>query len=103
MRKLSRTKKDFFENKGWSSHYFFDLAQKAIPALEMNGFHFQYGRHVMYVGRGDKYIKIYPHYKGRDRKHLTFVSQTGKELKTIEQGITLEEVIGFFATYFENE
>lgn len=94
MKRMSKTKEEYLDNGGWSSHYFLEHARHAFTFFESLGYHFSIGRHVIYLhdSSNSVLLKFYVHYKGRSRKQLTVTNNDGIALFTASNMITPEQL-----------
>ena len=100
MRNLTKTKLDFFSNKGWSGKKFFPIAKNVIPKLENCSFIIEYGRSVLYIKKHNKLLKAYVHYNGRSSDYLTFVDKDG-EVKTFHYDDSHMKVLNLIIEFFQ--
>lgn len=97
---LSKSKKEFIKNSGWSSELFFDKAVEIIDELEERNFELDFERTVLYIKRNEELLKVYVHRNDKSKEYITFTDSEGDELKSFHYTDSKKEIVDFVISFF---
>lgn len=97
----TKSLEEYLENKGWSSHHFFDTAKMLLTDRDLTRqITFEYFRSVIYLRSRGKLLKAYVHHNGRSREFLTFTDEKGSEVHTFHCSTPAIVIKRFVLDYF---
>jgi hypothetical protein len=85
--------KEYKSNNGWSSHKFAHLLPSFENEMQKIQAEVTIGRTVAHIKKGDKVLKLYPHYQGRTNDTLTLVNDKKEVLLDFTLTISFQELI----------